>query len=128
MEVEFGTATQLARWNLGVYDCQKGKASTAYSKLPRRSPEPTFGVRTLPAWTPAMMNLKASRSCVNPLPPWTRSPNSSGLTVSRTGLVMLGAACAWATPENPGATNPSVRNRARTRREQLAPLPQLGTL
>src|ERR1700738_5273862 len=113
-------ATHLARWNRGVYDCQKGKASTAYSKLPRSRPEPTFGVSTLPAWTPAMMNLKPLRSWVNPLPPWTSSPNSSGLTVSRTGLVTLGAACAWAMPESPGAEYPSEMNRARTPMEQLA--------
>ena len=44
-----GMATQLARWNFGVYDCQKGKTSTAYSKLPRRGPGPAFAVRTFPA-------------------------------------------------------------------------------
>ena len=84
-------ATQFCRCEVGVYDCQNGNTSTPYSKFPRIIPCPTFPVSTLPACTPAHINLKSLRCSVTPNPPCTSTPKSSGLSSCRTGLVIAGS-------------------------------------
>src|ERR1035441_7690200 len=80
-------STQFCRSEVGVYDCQNGNTSTAYSKFPRTIPGPAFPVSTLPACTPAIRNPKLLRCSVTPNPPCTSTPTSSGLSSCCTGFV-----------------------------------------
>src|ERR1700727_2575580 len=73
------------RWNLGVYDCQRGNTSTDNSIFPVRLPYPFCVVSTFPRCPPTMKKLKSVR-CSRPTPPWMSAPYSHGFELETAAM------------------------------------------